>query len=119
MNRLRSLSKSPKLPRFTYIYNIEYHFTEVNGSSTKDEAKEPLDLQQLCSVFDECYPSSLLCVLLMKKSFSEETVGGQFLVHLNTKQLIVFCILKTVLFKNRGYSQFQAVDLRGPSPLIS
>lgn len=89
MNRLKSLSRSPNIPRFTYVYNIEYHYAQIN-SDTKEEQngdKTPLDIQELCSTFKECYPNSLLCVLLMKKSFSDESVGGTFWVCLNRKEM--------------------------------
>lgn len=85
MYRLKALSRSSNFPRFTYVYNIEYHYAQINNQSAEkdNQKREPLDLKELCSVFKECYPKSLLCVLLMKKSFSNDGMGGQFLVLLN------------------------------------
>ena len=78
------------MPRFTYIYNIEYHFTQINEkrkSDDKSTSKEnKIDLEELCSVFKESYPNSLLCVLLMNEEDSDANVAGTFYVYLNTNE---------------------------------
>ena len=86
---MKSISKSSNLPRFTYIYNIEYHFTQINNKtvnndkSTKNEKK--LDLEELCCMYKECYTNSLLCVLLIDDEESDGNNIGTFYVYLNTK----------------------------------
>ena len=87
--RLKSISKSSNLPRFTYIYNIEYHFTQINNKtvnkekSTKNEKK--LDLEELCCIYKENYTNSLLCVLLVDDEESDGNIVGTFYIYLNTK----------------------------------
>ena len=97
MVRLKSLSNSPNLPKFTYIYNIEYHFSEIPSNPKQKQKqkqqedkseteKQRLDLKQLCSTYKDCYKNSLLCVLLMKKTFNEDPIGGKLLIMLNVDE---------------------------------
>lgn len=78
------------MPRFTYIYNIEYHFAQINEKKSNCEKsttkEDKIDLEELCSIFKESYPNSLLCVLLMDEEDSDANVVGTFYVYLNTNE---------------------------------
>ena len=85
---MKALAKGPTVPRFTYVYGVEYSFHEINVKEAKQakEAKEtkqakkkeePLDLKELVEAFRANYSNSMLCVLLMKPGDGE--VAGHFI----------------------------------------
>ena len=77
--RLKALAKGPNIPRFTYVYGVDYSFPEINAkaSSLSKKTEEPLDLKELVEVFRANYSNSMLCLLLMKPGEGE--VAGRFI----------------------------------------
>ena len=85
VRKLETIGRSPRPAKFVYVYGVEYHFAEINAANEeKEKSANQLSLEKLLSAFDENYPNSLLCVLLMKKSFSDSPVAGQFIVHMHS-----------------------------------
>lgn len=85
VNKLKAIARSPNPAKFVYVHGVEYHFAEINSGKEKKERKEnTLSLEELLTSYDASFSNSLLCVLLMKKSFSEDAVAGQFLVHMHS-----------------------------------
>ena len=86
--RLKALAKGPNIPRFIYVYGVDYAFPEINAKESKEAKKteEPLDLKELVQVFRANYENSLLCLLLMKPGEGE--VAGQFIPIVNFS----FCV---------------------------
>ena len=76
---MKALAKGPTIPRFTYVYGVDYSFHEINVKEAKEGKKteEPLDLKELVEVFRTNYSNSMLCVLLMKPGEGE--VAGHFI----------------------------------------
>lgn len=82
---MKALAKGPTVPRFTYVYGVEYSFHEINVKEAKQaketkqakKTEEPLDLKELVEAFRANYSNSMLCVLLMKPGDGE--VAGHFI----------------------------------------
>ena len=57
---------------------------QLKRQKKKERKENTLSLEELLTSYDASFSNSLLCVLLMKKSFSEDAVAGQLLVHMHS-----------------------------------
>ena len=103
--KLRTLGNSSRIPYFIYSFSSEYHFTEIGEKKDKQLHQQPaitslssqerLNAIELLEMFKECYKNSLLCLLVMKRSFDESAVGGRLYIYLNSER-------SCICFLNKG-----------------
>ena len=103
--KLRTLGNSSRIPYFIYSFSSEYHFTEIGEKKDKQLHQQPaitslssqerLNAIELLEMFKECYKNSLLCLLVMKRSFDESAVGGRLYIYLNSEH-------SCICFLNKG-----------------
>ena len=110
ITKLRTLGNSSRIPYFTYSFSSEYYFTEIGGkkegkssqqpNTTSSPSQERLNAKELLEMFKECYKNSLLCLLVMKRTFDESAIGGRLYIYLNAEHPWI-CLL--YLHRNRRY----------------
>ena len=94
--KLRILGNSSRIPYFTYSFSSEYQFAEIGEKKDRKSSQqtaipsslspqERLSANELLEMFKECYKNSLLCLLVMKRSFDESAVGGRLYIYLNSE----------------------------------
>ena len=89
--KLRTLGNSARIPYFVYAFASEYHFAEIGGNGMNSQAspENHLDVKELLEMFKECYKNSLLCLLVMKRTFDDSAVGGRLYIYLNSEKYTV------------------------------